>query len=302
MFAIPQTKLIVLASIGLVATFGVAAVAEIVAPTDIANNVLWLDASDASVFTLDGAAVTQWNDKSPQADHVSQSTSGLKPTRTSAAGGLQGRPVVQFTDDWLSTTTTTAFENTGDQAYTAFGVIKADTLGNGNFHQPVYGIGDATNTQGTRRVSVLALENTDLTTYRMHGGYTSFDSTDLTAGTYHVFTSQYSGGGDPYKFWVDGVEQTLGGTNLDGSAGRQHGFVSGKYYIGWHGYTSSQGVDVFSGEIAELIFYTGALDSANRGEVESYLTDKWIVPEPSTFALAGFGLLGLVGWGRRQRR
>jgi len=32
------------------------------------------------------------------------------------------------------------------------------------------------------------------------------------------------------------------------------------------------------------------------------VTDVTAVPEPSTFALAAFGLLGLLGWGRRRRR
>lgn len=40
----------------------------------------WYDASDTSTITESGGAVSQWNDKSANAYHLTQSTAGLKPT------------------------------------------------------------------------------------------------------------------------------------------------------------------------------------------------------------------------------
>ena len=51
-------------------------------PTSISNCALWLDGADSSSFTLSGSAVTQWNDKSGNGGHATQSTSGNRPTFT----------------------------------------------------------------------------------------------------------------------------------------------------------------------------------------------------------------------------
>lgn len=47
---------------------------------------MWFDASDASSLTLSGSDVTTWNDKSPNANHVTESTN--KPSYTATHNGL----------------------------------------------------------------------------------------------------------------------------------------------------------------------------------------------------------------------
>lgn len=62
---------------------------------------LWFDA--ATIPLADGAAVSQWDDRSGNARHATQATSGKRPVlRTS---GVNGRPAVDFdgTDDELIT-------------------------------------------------------------------------------------------------------------------------------------------------------------------------------------------------------
>ena len=50
---------------------------------------LWLDAADAASLTFATGAVTQWNDKSGNARHVSQATTGFKPAyQVTGFGGL----------------------------------------------------------------------------------------------------------------------------------------------------------------------------------------------------------------------
>jgi hypothetical protein len=55
---------------------------------------LWLDAADASTITESGGAVSQWNDKSGNARHAIQATSGNRPTVSPAA--LNGKDVIAF--------------------------------------------------------------------------------------------------------------------------------------------------------------------------------------------------------------
>jgi hypothetical protein len=55
---------------------------------------LWLAADDAATLTLNGTAVTQWNDKSGKGRHALQATAASQPTYT--ANGLNGLPVVSF--------------------------------------------------------------------------------------------------------------------------------------------------------------------------------------------------------------
>ena len=61
----------------------------IVDPRNIANLGLWLDAADASTFTFGtGTQVSQWDDKSGNSRHATQSTAASRPVRTAS---LQNR-------------------------------------------------------------------------------------------------------------------------------------------------------------------------------------------------------------------
>lgn len=58
------------------------------------STALWLDAADSSTITLNGATVSQWDDKSGNGLHVSQATASLQPTYSAA--GMLGKPTL----DW----------------------------------------------------------------------------------------------------------------------------------------------------------------------------------------------------------
>lgn len=55
---------------------------------------LWLDAADASTITLNGATISQWNDKSGNGRHASQGTATLQPTYQSSA--INDMPAASF--------------------------------------------------------------------------------------------------------------------------------------------------------------------------------------------------------------
>jgi len=71
-------------------------------PAEI-TTALWLDAADESTITESGGAVSQWDDKSGNNNHVAQSTSTLRPVV--ASNVLNSKPVIRFddTDDRLET-------------------------------------------------------------------------------------------------------------------------------------------------------------------------------------------------------
>lgn len=65
-------------------------------PTSIANLALWLDANDFSTLTLDGSnGASQWNDKSGNANHATQSSSSARPIYN--ATGLNSLPALTQT-------------------------------------------------------------------------------------------------------------------------------------------------------------------------------------------------------------
>jgi len=71
-------------------------------PPNISDCTAWFDAADANSITLDGTAVTQWNDKSGNDNHIAQGTAANQPTYQ-AAGWAGADPTVYFdgTSDYL---------------------------------------------------------------------------------------------------------------------------------------------------------------------------------------------------------
>jgi hypothetical protein len=61
---------------------------------DLPRPLVWLDANDASTITESSNAVSQWNDKSVNANHSTQSSENLKPLLV--ANALGGKPVIRF--------------------------------------------------------------------------------------------------------------------------------------------------------------------------------------------------------------
>jgi len=71
-------------------------------PAEI-TTALWLDASDASTITLSATNVSQWNDKSGNGRHATQTTAARRPAYTTA--GKNGLNVVTFQSantHWMS--------------------------------------------------------------------------------------------------------------------------------------------------------------------------------------------------------
>jgi hypothetical protein len=219
----------------------------------------WFDADDAATITLNGTGVSQWNDKSGNGRHVSQSNAGAQPTYTT--GQLNGRPIVAFdtTDDRLFTTSGGA-DGVDD---TSMFVVMRMNAGGANEDTPV-GIGLSGQ---LRRVRTLyrAINGTALEFEGWGNAATSSLSWDI-GGSYHIFGARQAG--QAVQLRRDGVAAnttffqsplTVNSNNLylggldDGAGGNRR----------------------TDGNFAEvLVFYTSINDATTR-LVERYLSNKW---------------------------
>lgn len=67
-------------------------------PSNIANLYAWFKASSTDV-TITSGKVSQWNDKSGNARHATQTTAAYRPT-FSATGGLKNKPYIETTESF----------------------------------------------------------------------------------------------------------------------------------------------------------------------------------------------------------
>lgn len=95
-------------------------------PAGLANVVGWWDASDAATITHSAGRVSQWNDKSGNARHLTQATAGLKPLTASRT--QNGLNTIDF--DAVTRSMTAAF--TLAQPITFYYVVVIDAV-------PAYG-------------------------------------------------------------------------------------------------------------------------------------------------------------------
>lgn len=209
---------------------------------------LWLDAEDASKITLNGSTVSQWQDKSGNNRHATQSTAANQPTYTT--NGLNGKPVVTFdgSSDFMNVT---SFNQAVSLAIMGSGGTITSPLVSGaapsNFAPAWNANADlvAYRAQSTSTISNVTLGG--LSTNFAIG----FVSVNISAGSVGI-----SGNGAALTAFPQSLNTA--DTTIN-TIGRDYG-----------------GVDQFSnGSIAELIVASTVLNLADRQRLEGYLAWKW---------------------------
>lgn len=224
------------------------------APTDITGCTLWLDADDAGSFTLTGALVDQWNDKSSSGYNFTASGSA-RPARS---GSVNSRTSVTFdgTDDALARDFTT-LQSTG--VWNCFAVVKPSAVGTDSniLDQDVVGPRIAQ----YMRINTGAFEsiafNTSSTPFTDSGvspsnGTVYVLEARLTTTTVEILANNVSGGTTAFS-----------GTGDSGSLTVAIGRFAG-------------GGGLYAGDIAEIVFYDSALSSGDRTDVYNYLVARWV--------------------------
>ncbi|MEI6235469.1 MAG: C25 family cysteine peptidase [Planctomycetota bacterium] len=213
------------------------------APSAPVAGAAWqLDASDSSTVTgnTNGASVSQWNDKSGNAKHVSEATAGKQPTYQFAQ--QNGLNVIRFdgVDDQL-------FRNGNVNVQTIFIVNKLQAT--------------QASTSGIVGSSANGANNVDLGV-RLLGAATTWSS----PGNGNDFTNPAGS-----EFRVDGVLTTAqGSTGFHIVTAIRGGSTSGFDSVGM--YFPARAI---SADIGEIVAYSSALNATDRASVEAYLNAKW---------------------------
>jgi hypothetical protein len=203
---------------------------------------LWLDADSPSSITLNGATVSQWNDKSGNGRHATQATAANQPTYT--ANGLNGKPVLTFdgSNDELN------FSATRNSLYSVATIVKTN-LGESGYFQ--FG---AVNTYG----SMFAEAGPS---YRARGPAFTDAVAPFIAGETAILVGTY---GTTSNIWKNGTQGTPASSSLDPmppNTTSAIGSLNGTYFL--------------NGLMGEIVVANENLSTDNRQKLEGYLAWKW---------------------------
>jgi hypothetical protein len=224
-------------------------------PMDIPNIALWLDAADQPSITLSGSNVTQWNDKSGRGCNATQVTVERQPTYDSIGKCLN---FVFSSSQYLNLPDSTL--PAGNNSYAYF-IVASSGTNSGNLG--IIGGGDYGTTDGIFGFA---------TSFRSFRTY--WDATDViapsvgtiaTIGSNALFESTYTSGGSRFLY-MNGVQwasDTPITPRNQGISNNTLGLID--IPIGAY----------FNGSIREVIVYSNALTTSDRGKVEAYLATKW---------------------------
>ncbi len=225
--------------------FGGLSASSVFAPTSIANLAVWLDAADGSTITDIAGAVSQWDDKSGNFNHATQTTGASQPL--TGSGALNGKNVLSFDSDFL--------QLTSNQEYRTL-IFVADKI-NG--------------------VGVLGALIGSLLPNVGHYVFVAVNSPDA-----YYDISVDGSGGHAGEASVNGGA-FVSGTNID--LGRTNAQNEGKNiwvvrmdavnYIDYIGAFGSGGLNPLIGNVAEVIAYNRLLSDVEVNQIGSYVGSKW---------------------------
>lgn len=234
-------------------------------PRSISGLALWLDASDgATLFqnsdgtvpaTASSDPVGYWGDKSGNGRHAVQATAGSRPTISATAQG--GRKNLSFVQKHLIGSFSPELASTD---YTVAAVVQTNTGANNN--QRVFSTAASTgNDFGSGRV-IPILNNAQVV-----GGLSAYANANVSPvtgfATYGIFTGVL-GGGTVRNSINRGRGQSVAATQTTATA---------KYGVGTDGHHG--GTALFTGSIAELLYYSRALSDSEVRRIETYLSNRW---------------------------
>ena len=224
---------------------------------------VWLDASDASTLTSSGGLVSEWRDKSGNARHAVQATSGSRPTLNGSAISISdynkfmtGAMAANSLPTSIQVTVVFTASGSGRNGYQSHPFTRTTN----NYPTPYDGYNDTLLVGGPTG------------SYAGFGGYA--DIRNLTTRT--VLSTSMS---------VTKVEQYLNGTLSKTDSGNYpYSDVPSIFYVG----TRADQYTHFTGEINEIVV-TNELSSSDRASLGSYLGAKWAVsgfPSPPAVSVA----------------
>ena len=218
-----------------------------IAPDEISDMVFWHDASDSSSITKDGSnKVSQWNDKSGNAHHLTQSSASNKPLWTSAS--RNGLDIIDFQGTVLMKHTAFTVEA---QPLTLFLVFQAPTQA----QIPIDGLGSS------NRIFVGTGGSNDI--LKTWSGTTLAGNTNV-AGDWCYGQALFNGASSSHDFTDNtNTSTSSGNAGTNGTNGITVGVL----------YTAAS--DWWQGEIAEIILYGKEVTGDELTGLRSHLSSKW---------------------------
>jgi hypothetical protein len=247
-------------------------------PADL-TTLAWYDASDTSTITQSVGAVSQWDDKSGNDDHLAQATGSKQPTTNSDT--LNSLNLIDFaTDEFLSVANLAANTKSFIGVFVPNSTIDETTQSKVMFatgdtqNYPLCGValGSVTGTITDEVVTVFD-EDTAFA-FQDRQGISSANLASISAAGHMV--SAVRGASD----WFMGYD---GSNDLrDLTNGVRHDLNTGTTSIGLYvgiQFNAIPDPDVFinsfNGKLAELLFFSTSLSTSDRQMLEGYLAWKW---------------------------
>ena len=224
-------------------------------PSTILGCKAWYDASDSTSITKDGGnLVSQWNDKSGQANHVVQATGSKQPLWVSA--GQNGKDIIRFdgVDNILKKATFTGGEVVqGNMVFFVFKKVSGTISGY------VYDSGADTD----RQTFLMGIVLSGKFGFISGDGSTGVGSSNTAETNYNYWDITWNGASNEvFKNAVSYITGNATNVGTDGMNGITFGARN----------SDSGFANV---EFAEFILYDTVLSSGNRTLVRNYLSAKW---------------------------
>jgi hypothetical protein len=253
--------------------------AQKISPDQIAGLEWWIDASDATSISLQAGTnlVSQWNDKSGKAKHLTQGTSGNRPAWLENT--KNGRAAIRFdgNNDFMSVPSSTALFNFLHQSNTTwFAVAK---FGTNQFPGVNMALFDNTDFGGGIGMSFAYRSSfstfTNAFQIRVNNASISFvlqqqPTNSGKAGEYVIVTHLANLTASAANRSKMTVNTTLYQDNVQTNAAAG-GNAAFDFTVGRH----TTGASSLLGDICEIIIYSGILSDADTARVQNYLTAKW---------------------------
>lgn len=226
---------------------------------------LWYDAADAATITASGGYVSQWNDKSGNALHVtSASANDFKPQ--TGINTRNGKNVLKFTQNGTNAGYGGLTNNSGSfsaDPTVDIWIVKKHNKGSVT-SGCAFGLG---NDQAGNDKTIYSFYNNanDKLQSGANGGY--IVSTATQTGTWNL--TRFTKSGASMNFYLSGTSQ--------GTASYNTNLPNSRIQVGALGQNGAEnsGVYLMDGDLAEIILYKSILTGADYTKTYDYLASKW---------------------------
>jgi hypothetical protein len=246
-------------------------------PTQISGCSVWLDAADLASVVISGTSVTQWNDKSGNSRNF---TSVANPNYIANARNGQG--VVRFSNSYLQSPSVALFSSASSGGSFFFVFQTTNNSGQSfllTYQNQTSGVFCQTETE----IGIDTGAGTGVGNFGLHRGcgYATIAAASTIANTtfYIMEVILSTSGTTPTN-----VSIFQNGTSLSVSNDSLGYYSAGSYpnanntrsfILGGRASIGATPDSFFTGDMAEVIWYSGPVSVVQRQQVEGYLAWKW---------------------------